>query len=87
MDGRQRRRTMFKSPAVRRNVDVLLDQVPNCRRHNQSHQFCAPIPEEKSFHWVKAWYPVPAKCLLRCFLLDRFRAAAVQKGVSRTAPV
>jgi hypothetical protein len=56
----------FKPPTIGCNVNVLLDQVPNCRCHGQGHQFCTPVFEEESLHAIKAWCPVPAKCRPRC---------------------
>jgi hypothetical protein len=77
--------SMFKSPAVGRHIDVLLDQVPNCRGDNQSHQFGAPVLEEESLHGFKAWYPAPAKYRPRCFLIGRLRVKGVRTNVSRIA--
>jgi hypothetical protein len=46
----QRGAPTFQSPAIRRNVDVLLNQVPNRGGYNQGHQFGPPVLEEKPFH-------------------------------------
>ena len=78
---------MLKAPTVWRNVNVLLDQVPNRGRHRQGHQFGTPVLEEELLHSIKASYLAPAKYRPRCLLIDRFRAAAVRIGASQTVPV
>jgi hypothetical protein len=86
MSRRQCGASTFKSPTVRSNVDVLLDQVPNRGGDNQGHQFGPPVLEEEAFHGIKASYLVPAECYPRCSN-DRFRVAAVRTNVSRTVPI
>ncbi|MEY2615354.1 MAG: hypothetical protein QOH78_1127 [Verrucomicrobiota bacterium] len=77
--------SMFKAPAVRRHIDVFLDQVPDRGSDNQSHQFGPPVLQEESLHSIKAWYPAPAKCRPRCFLIGRLRVKGVRTDVSRIA--